>query len=53
MPVYPEPRVFRRITEQVCTYAEQPTDVHLGLREKPNLFTGIRGTRYYDCNHLR
>lgn len=53
VPVYPEPRVFRRITEQVCTYAERPEDVQLGLREKPNLFTGVRATRYYDCDHLR
>jgi hypothetical protein len=53
VPVYPEPRVFRRITEEVCTYAERPSDVQLGLRERPNLFTGIRQTRYFDCNHLR
>jgi len=53
VPVYPEPRVFRRITQQVCTYSERPFDVQLGLREKPNLFTGVRETRYYDCNHLR
>lgn len=53
VPVYPEPRVFRRITEQVCAYAERPEDVQLGLRGKPNLFTGVRVTRYYDCNHLR
>ena len=53
VPVYPEPRVFRRITEQVCTYAERPSDVQLGLKERPNLFTGVRETRYYDCDHLR
>jgi hypothetical protein len=53
VPVYPEPRVFRRITEQVCAYAERPSDVQLGLRERPNLFTGIRATRYHDCDHLR
>lgn len=53
VPVYPEPRVFRRLTEQVCRYAELPSDVQLGLREKPNPFTGVRETRYYDCNHLR
>ena len=53
VPVYPEPRVFRLITKQVCTYAERPSNVRLGLRERPNLFTGVRETRYYDCNHLR
>jgi hypothetical protein len=53
VPVYPEPRVFRSLTEQVCKYADRPSDVQLGLREKPNLFTGVRETRYYDCNHLR
>ncbi len=53
VPVYPEPRVFRRITEQVCTYAEHPADVQLGLRERPNVLTGVRVTSYYDCNHLR
>jgi len=53
VPVYPEPRVFRRITEQVCRYAEHPSDVQLGLRERPNILTGVRVTTYYDCNHLR
>ena len=53
VPVYPEPRVFRRITEQICMYAEQSSDVQLGLKEKPNVFTGIRQTRYFDCRHLR
>jgi len=53
VPVYPEPRVFRRITEQVCTYSERASDVQLGLRGRPNLLTGIRETRYYDCSHLR
>ena len=53
VPVYPEPRVFRRITQQVCTYAEHPADVQLGLRERPNVLTGFRVTSYYDCNHLR
>lgn len=53
VPVYPEPRVFRRITQQVCTYAERPTDVQLGLRERPNLFTGVRQTRYYNCDDVR
>lgn len=53
VPVYPEPRVFRRIAEHVCKYAEHPADVQLGLREKPNVLTGIRVTSYYDCNHLR
>jgi hypothetical protein len=53
VPVYPEPRVFRRITTQICTYAERPSDVRLGLRERPNLFSVVRETSYYDCNHLR
>ena len=53
VPVYPEPRVFRRITQRVCTYAEQPNDVQLGLRERPKLLTGVRETSFYDCNQLR
>jgi hypothetical protein len=41
------------LTRQICTYAERPSDVQLALREKPNLFTGVRKTSHYVCDHLR
>jgi hypothetical protein len=53
VPIYPEPRVFRTVTRQVCTYVASPSDIKLGIKAKPNLFTALRETSYYDCNHLR
>ncbi len=53
VPIYPEPRVFRSVTRQVCTYVERPSDIKLGIKAKPDLFTGLRESEYYDCNHLR
>jgi len=54
VPVYPEPRVFRNVAENVCTYLrEDESDARLRILMKPNPFTGIRHSEYYDCNHLR
>jgi hypothetical protein len=50
VPIYPEPRIFRTVAAQVCGYA--PT-VRLEIRGKPDLFTGVRQSQYYDCDHLR
>ena len=51
--VYPEPRVYRRITEQICVYAQDPADITLRIKERPNPLSGRRISRYYDCRHLR
>jgi hypothetical protein len=53
VPVYPEPRVYRRITEQICGYAQDPADITLRIKERPNPLSGRRTSRYYDCWHLR
>jgi len=52
VPAYPEPRIYRRVTEQVCRYAENSPDIKLMIKEKPNPFTGLRKTEFYDCDHL-
>jgi hypothetical protein len=53
VPVYPEPRVFRRATERLCEYAGNSGDVKLAISDQPDLLTGRRESQYYDCNHLR
>jgi hypothetical protein len=52
VPAYPEPRVYRKITEHICSYADGPSDVYLGMKEKPNPLNGVRAFKYYDCDHL-
>jgi hypothetical protein len=52
VPIYPEPRIFRTVAAHVCDYAHTP-GVRLELKGKPDLFTGVRESQYYDCDHLR
>jgi hypothetical protein len=52
VPGYPEPRVFKRVAEQVCTLATDSGNIKLRIRDRPNPFTGFRGSEYYDCKHL-
>ena len=53
VPVYPEPRIYRKVAEQICSYAINSPDVRLRIKEKPNPFTGARRSEYYDCGHLQ
>jgi len=53
VPVYPEPRVFRRVTERLCEYAGNSADIKLAISEQPDILTGRRESQYYDCRHLR
>ena len=52
VPVYPEPRVYRRVAAQVCDYAGNSAEVRLRIKQKPNPLTGARESEYYDCEHL-
>jgi hypothetical protein len=52
VPVYPEPRVYRHITKQICQYAEPDSNIELRIKERPDPLTGRRGSQYYDCDHL-
>lgn len=53
VPLYPEPRIYKNIAKQICTYAgTYSSDVRLRIRLKPNLFTAYRNSEFYDCDHL-
>ncbi len=53
VPVYPEPRIYRKVAEQICQYAGDASgDVKLRIKQKPNPLTGLRKSEYYDCDHL-
>ncbi|PYX92637.1 MAG: hypothetical protein DMG67_06265, partial [Acidobacteria bacterium] len=52
VPVYPEPRIYRRVAEQICTLAGNSSDIRLRILKKPNPFSGLRKSEYYDCDHL-
>jgi hypothetical protein len=52
VPVYPEPRVFRQVTRNVCALAGNSPDIKLVLWDQPDLITAHRDYQVYDCNHL-
>jgi hypothetical protein len=52
VPVYPEPRVYRHITRQICQYAEGDSNIELRIKGRPDTLSGRRGSKYFDCDHL-
>ncbi len=52
VPVYPEPRIYRKVAEQVCQYADSSPEIKLMILDQPNLLTGQRKREYFDCEHL-
>jgi hypothetical protein len=52
VPLYPEPRIYRRVAEQMCEYTQHSPDIKLLIRDKPDPLTGFRKSAYYDCDHL-
>jgi len=53
VPLYPEPRIYRRVAAEVCREAGIfAGDLRLRIRKKPNLLTAARDSDYYDCEHL-
>jgi hypothetical protein len=53
VPLYPEPRIYRRVAAEVCREAGVfAGDMKLRIKKKPNLFTAARESEYYDCEHL-
>jgi hypothetical protein len=52
VPAYPEPRIYRRVAERICAYADGSSEVRLRIKTKPDPLTGLRKSSLYDCNHL-
>jgi uncharacterized membrane protein YphA (DoxX/SURF4 family) len=52
VPIYPEPRVYRRVARQICTYDDSPSVIKLMIRKRPDPLTGRREDEFYDCKHL-
>jgi len=53
VPVYPEPRIYRRVAAQICaTPGSSPGEILLRIRRKPGVFTGARQSLFYDCEHI-
>ena len=52
VPVYPEPRVYRRAAEEICVYARDSLDVQLRIYQRPNPLTGARKSEYLNCTQL-
>jgi hypothetical protein len=52
VPPYPEDRVFKNAARHVCAYAEEPSEVTLMVKGKPNPMEGSREAEIYDCSGL-
>ena len=52
VPIYPEPRIYRKVADRICSYTGDSPDVRLRIKGKPNPLTGARKSAYYDCDHL-
>jgi len=52
VPLYPEPRVYRSITAQLCASVGNAAEIKLRITTRPHLLTGRRASEYYDCQHL-
>jgi len=52
VPPYPETRVYRELTRHLCSYADDPREVELILKEKPAIFTGNYPVNKIDCSNL-
>lgn len=53
VPLYPEPRIYKSVTEWICTYAGDSPDIRLRIKEKSNPLSAARKSEYYDCDHVR
>ena len=51
VPPYPETRVYKDITEDICKYAENKDEVVLVVSGKPTWFNGDHKSSY-DCSNL-
>jgi hypothetical protein len=52
VPPYPEPRIFRRLTSQVCTLAEGDTAVELVMKGRPSILDGRYQVTRVSCAQL-
>jgi uncharacterized membrane protein YphA (DoxX/SURF4 family) len=53
VPIYPEPRIYRRAAAQICAMpGNYPGEILLRIRKKPNMLTGVRQSLFYDCDHI-
>jgi hypothetical protein len=53
VPPYPEKRIYRNIARRICTYAQDPSEVILEIRERLSPFSGTRIVTEHDCSDLR
>ena len=52
VPPYPEPRIFRRLTSQVCKLAEGDSEVELVMKERPTILNGSYQVTRVSCAQL-
>ncbi|MDQ3076625.1 MAG: DCC1-like thiol-disulfide oxidoreductase family protein [bacterium] len=49
VPPYPEERIFKNITQYVCSYASEPNDVQLKIETKNSLLVREQEGQYFSC----
>jgi hypothetical protein len=51
VPDYPEPRIYKNVARHICTYAHQPSEMKLVIKQTNVLFSADREVSY-DCPAL-
>jgi len=52
VPAYPEQRVFKQITAEICRLSENKKQVELIVKECPSIFDGSYNVTRISCEHL-
>lgn len=52
VPVYPEQRVFKQITAEICRLSENKKQVELIVKNRPSIFDGSYNVTRMSCEHL-
>ena len=53
VPLYPERRVYRKVAQRICAYAQDAPEVRLQILSRPGARDGRRASEYYECRDLR
>lgn len=52
VPVYPETRVYKQITVDICKLATNKNEIELIVKERPTIFSGRYNVTRISCAHL-
>ncbi len=52
VPVYPEPRIFKQVTVEICKLTKEKSEVELVVKQRPAIFDGSYQVRRITCDRV-